>query len=59
LFREQEDAMRRDDHILDRAFDQMRARARACKVMHRPVGMVIGGEVEQARPGMTMRGLFP
>jgi glutamate dehydrogenase (NAD(P)+) len=56
LFREKEDVMRRDYHILDRAFDQMLARARAAKAVYRTVEMVIG--FEQADAGEIRRGLF-
>ena len=49
--------MHRDDHMLDRAFDGMPACARARKVMHRPVGMVIAAA--QARAGATTRGRCP
>ena len=47
--------MRRDYHILDRAFDGRLACANVCKAVHRPVEMVIG--VEQAIT--TTRGLLP
>jgi glutamate dehydrogenase (NAD(P)+) len=53
----EEEVMRCDYHILDRAFDERLGRARACKVGHRTVEMVIG--VEQARTGTVRRGRFP
>jgi len=45
--------MRRDTHILDRAFDRMLGRAKA---VYRTLGMLIG--VDQAHAGKTTRGLF-
>jgi len=45
--------MRRDIHILDRAFERMLARAKAA---YRSLGMVIG--VDLAHAGTTTRGLF-
>jgi glutamate dehydrogenase (NAD(P)+) len=57
LFWEEEEVMRREIHILDRAFDQMLARAKADKVAHRTAAMAIG--VEKVRAAKNTRGLFP
>jgi glutamate dehydrogenase (NAD(P)+) len=57
LFWEEEEVMRREIHILDRAFDQMVARAKADKVAHRTAAMAIG--VEKVRAAKNTRGLFP
>ena len=57
LFWEEEEVMRREYHILDRAFDQMVARAKRDKVPHRTAAMAIG--VEKVRAAKTTRGLFP
>ena len=57
LFWEEEEVMRREYHILDRAFEQMVARARADNISHRTAAMAIG--VEKVRAAKTMRGLFP
>ena len=57
LFWEEEEVMRREYQILDRAFDQMVARARRDKVPHRTAAMAIG--VEKVRAAKTTRGLFP
>jgi glutamate dehydrogenase (NAD(P)+) len=57
LFWEEEEVMRREYHILDRAFEQMLARARADNVSHRTAAMAIG--VEKVRAAKNTRGLFP
>jgi glutamate dehydrogenase (NAD(P)+) len=57
LFWEEEEVTRREYHILDRAFDQMLARAKADKVAHRTAAMAIG--VEKVRAAKNTRGLFP
>ena len=48
---------RREYHILDRAFDQMVARARKDEISHRTAAMAIG--VERVRAAKLTRGLFP
>ncbi|MGA7807118.1 Glu/Leu/Phe/Val family dehydrogenase [Bradyrhizobium sp.] len=57
LFWEEEEVMRREYQILDRAFDRMVARARADNVSHRTAAMAIG--VEKVRAAKNTRGLFP
>ena len=57
LFWEEEEVTRREYHILDRAFEQMLARAKADKVSHRIAAMAIG--VEKVRSAKKTRGLFP
>jgi len=57
LFWEEEEVMRREYQILERAFDQMRARAEADKIPHRTAAMAIG--VEKVRAAKNTRGLFP
>jgi glutamate dehydrogenase (NAD(P)+) len=57
LFWEEEEVMRREYQILDRAFDQMVTRSRADKIPHRTAAMAIG--VEKVRAAKTTRGLFP
>jgi len=57
LFWEEEEVTTREYRILDRAFDQMVARAKADKVSHRTAAMAIG--VEKVRAAKTVRGLFP
>src|SRR6202789_3373389 len=57
LFWEEEEVTRREYHILDRAFDQMVARAKADRIPHRTAAMAIG--VEKVRAAKTTRGLFP
>ncbi len=57
LFWEEEEVTQREYRILDRAFDQMVARARQDKVSHRTAAMAIG--VEKVRAAKTVRGLFP
>lgn len=57
LFWEEEEVMRREYQILDRAFDQMTVRAKRDKVFNRTAAMAIG--VERVRAAKTMRGLFP
>ena len=57
LFWEEEEVMQREYQILDRAFDQMLARAKADKIPHRTAAMAIG--VEKVRAAKNTRGLFP
>jgi len=57
LFWEEEEVTTREYRILDRAFDQMVARAKADNVSHRTAAMAIG--VEKVRAAKTVRGLFP
>ncbi len=57
LFWEEEEVMRREYKILDRAFDQMVVRARRDKVSNRTAAMAIG--VEKVRGAKKTRGLFP
>src|ERR1043165_677832 len=57
LFWEEEEVMRREYQILDRAFDAMVARAKADGIPHRTAAMAIG--VEKVRAAKTTRGLFP
>jgi glutamate dehydrogenase (NAD(P)+) len=57
LFWEEEEVMRREYQILDRAFDQMLLRAKTDKIPHRTAAMAIG--VEKVRAAKNTRGLFP
>jgi glutamate dehydrogenase (NAD(P)+) len=57
LFWEEEEVMRREYQILDRAFDNMVTRARSDKIPHRTAAMAIG--VEKVRAAKNTRGLFP
>src|ERR1700733_14399071 len=57
LFWEEEEVMRREYHILDRAFEAMLARAKSDNISHRTAAMAIG--VEKVRAAKTRRGLFP
>jgi glutamate dehydrogenase (NAD(P)+) len=57
LFWEEEEVMRREYQILERAFDQMLLRARADNISHRTAAMAIG--VEKVRAAKKTRGLFP
>jgi glutamate dehydrogenase (NAD(P)+) len=57
LFWEEEEVLRREYHILERAFEQMLARAKADKIPHRTAAMAIG--VEKVRAAKNTRGLFP
>ena len=57
LFWEEEEVMRREYKILDRAFDQMALRAKTDKISHRTAAMAIG--VEKVRAAKNTRGLFP
>jgi glutamate dehydrogenase (NAD(P)+) len=57
LFWEEEEVMRREYQILERAFEQMRTRAEADKIPHRTAAMAIG--VEKVRAAKNTRGLFP
>ncbi len=57
LFWEEEEVVRRQHQILDRAFDRMAARARRDGVFNRTAAMAIG--VERVRNAKQTRGLFP
>ncbi len=57
LFWEEEEIMRREFQIVDRAFDQMALRAKRDKIFNRTAAMSIG--VERVRAAKGMRGLFP
>ena len=57
LFWEEEEVTRREYQILERAFDQMLARAKADNIPHRTAAMAIG--VEKVRAAKNTRGLFP
>jgi glutamate dehydrogenase (NAD(P)+) len=57
LFWEEEEVMRREYQILDRAFEHMLTRAKADKVSNRTAAMAIG--VEKVRAAKNTRGLFP
>ena len=57
LFWEEDEVMRREYQILDRAFDSMMDRARRDKVFNRTAAMAIG--VERVRAAKDTRGLFP
>jgi glutamate dehydrogenase (NAD(P)+) len=57
LFWEEEEVMRREYQILERAFEQMLARAKADNIPHRTAAMAIG--VEKVRAAKNTRGLFP
>jgi hypothetical protein len=54
-----EDVMCCECHMLDRAFDEMLGRAKACKKAHRTVEMVIGVDLARVGTTTTRRGLFP
>jgi glutamate dehydrogenase (NAD(P)+) len=57
LFWEEEEVMRREYQILERAFEHMLARAKADNISHRTAAMAIG--VEKVRAAKNTRGLFP
>lgn len=57
LFWEEEEVMRREYQILDRAFDRMVKRARQDNVFNRTAAMAIG--VERVQGAKNTRGLFP
>jgi len=57
LFWEEEEVMRREYQLLDRAFDRMLARAKANEISNRTAAMAIA--VEKGRTAMNLRGLFP
>jgi glutamate dehydrogenase (NAD(P)+) len=57
LFWEEEEVMRREYRILDRAFEAMVARAKTDNIPHRTAAMAIG--VEKVRAAKNTRGLFP
>ena len=56
LFWEEEEVTRREYHILDRAFDQMVARAKTDGISNRTAAMAIG--VERVRKAKLARGCF-
>ncbi len=57
LFWEEAEVMKREYQILDRAFDEMIARAKRDKVFNRTAAMATG--VERVRAAKNTRGLFP
>jgi glutamate dehydrogenase (NAD(P)+) len=57
LFWEEEEVMRREYQILDRAFETMLKRAKTGNIPHRTAAMAIG--VEKVRAAKNTRGLFP
>ncbi len=57
LFWEEEEVVRREYQILDRAFEAMSARATRDGISHRTAAMAIG--VEKVRAAKATRGLFP
>ncbi|QQO23694.1 Glu/Leu/Phe/Val dehydrogenase [Bradyrhizobium diazoefficiens] len=57
LFWEEEEVVRREYQILDRAFERVLARSRRDKVFNRTAAMAIG--VERVRGAKDTRGLFP
>nr|WP_249804619.1 Glu/Leu/Phe/Val dehydrogenase [Bradyrhizobium sp. 23] len=57
LFWEEEEVMRREYQVLDRAFDQVSARSKRDNVFNRTAAMAIG--VERVRGAKETRGLFP
>jgi glutamate dehydrogenase (NAD(P)+) len=57
LFWEEEEVMRREYQILDRAFDLMKERAARDGVFNRTAAMAMG--VERVRDAKATRGLFP
>ncbi|MGY3591607.1 glutamate dehydrogenase/leucine dehydrogenase [Bradyrhizobium sp. USDA 4341] len=57
LFWEEEEVMRREYQILDRAFDRVLSRSKRDGVSNRTTAMAIG--VERVRGAKETRGLFP
>lgn len=57
LFWEEEEVMRREYQVLDRAFEQVLARSKRDNVFNRSAAMAIG--VERVRGAKETRGLFP
>ncbi|MCP3380318.1 Glu/Leu/Phe/Val dehydrogenase [Bradyrhizobium sp. CCGUVB4N] len=57
LFWEEEEVMRREYQVLDRAFEEVQARSRKDDVFNRTAAMAIG--VERVRRAKETRGLFP
>jgi glutamate dehydrogenase (NAD(P)+) len=57
LFWEEEEVMRREYQLLDRAFERMLARAKADEISNRTAATAIA--VEKGRAAMNLRGLFP
>lgn len=57
LFWEEEEVMRREYQLLDRAFERMLNRVKTDNISHRTAAMAIG--VEKVRAAKNSRGLFP
>ncbi|MCK1626272.1 Glu/Leu/Phe/Val dehydrogenase [Bradyrhizobium sp. 160] len=57
LFWEEDEVMRREYQVLDRAFERVLARSKQDKVFNRTAAMAIG--VERVRGAKETRGLFP
>jgi len=57
LFWEEEEVMRREYQVLDRAFERVLSRSRRDKIFNRSAAMAIG--VERVRGAKDTRGLFP
>ncbi|MCA6120236.1 hypothetical protein J6524_36215 [Bradyrhizobium sp. WSM 1738] len=57
LFWEEDEVMRRQYQLLDRAFERVLARSKRDEVLHRTAAMAIG--VERVRGAKETRGLFP
>ncbi|MDA9513106.1 glutamate dehydrogenase [Bradyrhizobium sp. CCBAU 11430] len=57
LFWEEDEVMRREYRVLDRAFERVLARSKGDKVFNRTAAMAIG--VERVRGAKETRGLFP
>ncbi|MCK1520089.1 Glu/Leu/Phe/Val dehydrogenase [Bradyrhizobium sp. 17] len=57
LFWEEDEVMRREYQVLDRAFDRVLARSKRDKILSRTAAMAIG--VERVRGAKETRGLFP
>ncbi|MCK1694258.1 Glu/Leu/Phe/Val dehydrogenase [Bradyrhizobium sp. 144] len=57
LFWEEDEVMRREYQVLDRAFERVLARSKRDKVFNRTAAMAIG--VERVRGAKETRGLFP
>lgn len=57
LFWEEEEVMRREYQLLDRAFERMLERIKTDNISHRTAAMAIG--VEKVRAAKNTRGLFP
>jgi glutamate dehydrogenase (NAD(P)+) len=57
LFWEEDEVIRRECQLLDRAFERMLTRVKTDKISHRIAAMAIA--VEKGRNAMNLRGLFP